>query len=237
MEPIDIIYTPLDIPPIPDNFDINKFKQWCKDVYPQKHLRRARLKVPEVLFGEQYPWDLAWPYVCGWLDDFEKIFPEMADYFCQAFGLEIQDIETISLLPVRDNIQGLGFWHFDKDISGLRLYIENTEPDENPILFRQTRIPYTVQNEKYAGWLSKKLNISVPWLDDKILTGKILRPRQAFYINNIRSVHSPYITKKSDRISCIIQGNPRTEKIIQQKTKDLIVRSAEKYRDYALFWN
>ena len=241
MEPIDIIYTPLDIPQIPKEFDLEKFKEWCKEVYPQDFYK----KIPssgagEAVFGNQYPWDAVLARHGmgrgGWLNDFEKIFPEMADYFWQAFGIAKHELGTITLISTRDHIKGLGFWHSDRDITGLRMYIENTEPDENPIIFRKTKFPYTIIEEDVATWVSKDLNEFHPLLENEILTGKILGTQQAYYLNNIRAVHSPYITKPSSRLACFIHPHPDAVESVRQKTKDLIVRSAKKYKDYALFW-
>lgn len=240
MEPIDIIYTPLDIPPIPKEFDLVKFKEWCNQVYPQAIINEVPgSRKSQEMFGDQYPWDLVWARWMprgGWMDDFEKHFPELARYFWEAFGLEPSDLGPISILPMRTHVRGLGFWHTDNDTTGLRLYLENEHPDENPLVFRKTIQPYNARPQEINAWKTKELTAPNPVLENEVLIGKILHPQQGYYLNNIRAVHSPLITKESKRIACFIQGTPETRDLIHKKTRDLIVRSAEKYKDYALIW-
>jgi hypothetical protein len=238
MEPIDILYTPLDIDPIP-NFDKNKLYSWIETVYPQNIIEEVPgSKNSRGDLKDKYPWNIVWPKygTFGWMNDFDKEFPELAEYFCAAFGLVAKDIGVITMLPMKSDSTGLGFWHADNDETGLRLYLENDLPEENPLLLRPTKDPFLHRPPEISRFFSKNLNEKNSVLSEKIYTAKILSPTQGYYLNNMRAVHSPFITKPAKRISVFVQGTPYNHNYIKIKTRDLIVRSAKKYKDYAILW-
>jgi hypothetical protein len=238
MEPIDILYTPLDIPPVPD-IDVGAVEQWMKDIYPQSILNEVPgSKRTQATFGDQYPWDLAFVKFgqVGWRDGFEFRFPELARYMSEAYGLDPEDLNSITLLPMRPNVTGLGFWHADNDESGLRFYLRNDAGDENPLLLRQTVLPHTSRTEEMKAFISKDLNFKNHIFRDEVLIGKLPTPRCGFYVNNVRAIHSPFITKYSPRIACFLQPNAAGMERVKQKTRQLILDSAEKYKEYALLW-
>lgn len=241
MTPLDILYTPLDVPDLPNSFSLEKLETWIQKVYPQKQLQECRWTSAKIL-GETYPWNLTFAHYTDdennsseWLDNFDKEFPELVSYFSEAFNIEYTDIGVITFLPMRPEKTGLGFWHSDVDESGLRLYFENELPEKNPLLIMPTKFPYDRRPNK----LFKSVETA---RDDMFQRNKqiicpVLKPTQAYYLNNIRAVHSPYINKPCKRISCFITPKWSTLESVKNKTKDLIVNSANKFKDHAIFWS
>jgi hypothetical protein len=238
MEPIDILYTPLETDPIP-KFDIDHLYDWISRTYPQNFIDEVPgSQVSRKSLSQEYPWDILWPKYGeqGWTNGFDKEFPQLADHICHSFNLTHKEVGCITMLPMRSDRNGLGFWHSDKDLTGLRMYLVNDMPDENPLFIRPTKIPYTIRPKEIAEIISTDLEGPHPLLSDTILTAKILSPTQAYYLNNIRAVHSPFVTRSARRIALIIQGTPFNRHTVYEKTKKLIVESAEKYKDYAILW-
>ena len=229
MEPIDICYTPLDVPPLP-NIDLDDVLLWVAELNLTKNsipnnIARSKLT-------KSYPWNFSLAYYHssgGWQHNFDTRFPELSLYLTSAYGLDIEDIGSIIMLPVKDDHIGLGFWHADPDWSGLRLYLEDDQFDKNPLLFKKSKIPHDVH--PMLGSVQENDNR----FQTEIHECKILKPTQAFYLNNIRGIHSPFINVPARRFAIIIQGKPG-ETIVMEKTKDLIIRSAMLYSDYALLY-
>lgn len=241
MTPLDILYTPLDVPDLPNKFSVEKLELWIQKVYPQQQLKDAVWTSVKTL-GENYPWDLTFAHYTdnhnnsvGWLNNFDKEFPELVEYFLKAFGLAYEDIGVITFLPMRQKKTGLGFWHSDIDETGLRLYLENELPEENPLLIMPTIYPFFKRpNELFK-------SIEEPMADifqtNKQLVCPILKKTQAYYLNNIRAVHSPYVNKPCKRISCFITPKWNTLESVKNKTKNLIVNSAIKFKDHSILWS
>lgn len=238
MEPIDILYTPLDTDPIPE-FDIDQLYYWISRTYPQNFINEVPgSKVSRQALSKEYPWDIIWPKYgeLGWTNGFDNEFPQLADHICHSFRLTHKEVGCITMLPMRSDRNGLGFWHSDKDTNGLRMYLVNDLPDENPLYIRATNAAYNFRPKEIAEIISTDLEGTHPLISNKISTAKILSPTQAYYLNNIRAVHSPFVTASARRIALIIQGTPNNHRLIYQKTKNLIVESAKKYKDYAILW-
>jgi hypothetical protein len=66
----------------------------------------------------------------------------------------------------------------------------------------------------------------------------MIRPTQSYYLNNIRAVHAPSVgsDKSIFRIACLVKCKLEYEKEVFDRSKDLILRSANKFKDYAIFW-
>lgn len=243
MTPLDILYTPLDIPDLPNSFDVKKLEYWISKVYPQTQLTKARAsRASHNHLGDNYPWDLTFAHYTdnqnnssGWLDNFDNEFPELVEYFLNAFNIDYEDIGVITFLPMRSSRKGLGFWHSDIDETGLRLYLENELPEENPLLIMPTKYPF----DKRPNELLR--TIEEPREDmfqiDKQQVCPILKKTQAYYVNNVRAVHSPYVSEPCKRISCIITPKWSTLDSVKSKTKDLIVNSAIKFKDHSILWS
>lgn len=240
MEIRNILYTPLDVPQRPC-YDLNQFKFWVKENYKTLFHYKEILSITgnaaeQVI--ENYPWDLTVAYFNlfddrsnGWLGDFNLQFPELATYLYESFNLTIDELGLIVFLPIKANHTGLGFWHNDTDSFGLRHYLFFDRPDENKLLLRKTKINYTVRQ-----------NFQIPkdehLFQEEIFECKLLSSTQSFFLNNINSVHSTYTQIPNlTRITAFVAGKIGKGNDTRKKVEDLIVRSAEKYKEYAIFWN
>ena len=237
----DILYTPLDVPDKPE-FDINQLKNWLTRNYQPLSQYREMLAgnsfTAEKVF-ENYPWDLTVAYFKlfnenepGWLGNFDQEFPELAKHLYESFNLSIDDVGLIIFLPIKHEHTGLGFWHNDPEWYGLRHYFAFDNPDTNKLLMRRTKIAH-----------DERPNFTIPideneHLQDEIIECKIFSPTQSFFLNNVRSVHATNtITPNGTRIATIVTGKFGKRKEMQEKIESLIVRSAEKYKDYVLTWD
>ena len=85
MKAIDICYTPLDLPEPPE-YSVDEVKQWIienTDELQQcvKDLCSRGMAAQEI--GYRYPWRLVfayWDEYGGWLNNFDKKFPELSKY-------------------------------------------------------------------------------------------------------------------------------------------------------------
>jgi len=237
----DILYTPLDVPNKPE-FDIDQLKNWLTRNYQPLSQYREMLAgnsfTAEKVF-ENYPWNLTVAYFKlfddrgpGWLGNFDQEFPELSKHMYESFNLSIDDIGLVIFLPVKQGHTGMGFWHNDPEWYGLRHYFVFDNPDTNKLLMKRTKIDY-----------DERPNFTIPideneHLQDEIIECKILSPTQSFFLNNVRSVHATNtITPDVSRIAAIVTGKFGKRKEMQEKIESLIVRSAEKYKDYAVLWD
>jgi hypothetical protein len=236
----DILYTPLDVPEKPA-FDINKLRLWLDNNHNQlsqyKDILSSTGNAAENII-ENYPWDLTVAYFKlfddkgpGWLGNFNEEFPELSKHMYECFNLSIEDIGLIVFLPIKPGHTGLGFWHNDTDWYGLRHYYSFDNINSNKLLMKKTKIDY-----------NERPDFSLPidehkFLQEETIECKILSSRQSFFLNNVRSVHSTYtVTPDVTRIAAFVTGKFGKRQNIQDKVESLVVRSAEKYKDYAVFW-
>ena len=229
MQPIDICYTPLDIPKRPD-IDIAKFLSWAQSVYPQSC--KSKSDNAEDVIGKDYPWDLVWGAWDGiWQNNFDKEFPELSVYCYEAFKIHRHELSGAIFLPVRSSVKGVSFWHNDVDPTGFRFYLECENYNDNPLLLRKTKLPY-----------HKQEGITVPLtgedrrLQEEIFNCKMTDPHMAYYLNNFRAVHAPAINVSGIRIAAFITVKKMFTETVQNRTNDLIVSSALKYKDHAILW-
>ena len=230
MTPLDILYTPLDTPPVPKT-DIPKLLSWIEKhaVKQELSVRYDASEIKEV--SNIYPWNIIYPrYEGKWNFDFDKEFPELAEFFYSGYGIKEEDVYGVVLLPVKNEFAGVGFWHSDPDIHGIRLYIENHET-EGFLLMKPTVTPYDERPDFYE----TNQDFSTTPLQDKVLTPKLQAYNQTFYLNNTRAIHAVNtINPGTLRIAVIIVclGDENLDKHLD----DLVVRSAEKFKDYAILW-
>jgi len=242
MKPADIVYTPLDLPS-PPVFDKNRLHEWIASVHNnpmQTEIKNTyKHAVAEYQFKEKYPWDLVLAYFnvynhrLGWQNEFNEVFPELSYYLHNVFGIDETDMGQISLLPIRLNNTGIGFWHNDVDRYGMRVYLDFEDNSHNSLLIKKTKEPF---DELTSLGVSQEYDWNPDHLQKEIYTCKMIKPDQCFYLNNMRSVHTTYVTKPSKRIAAFISGRPDTNQKIWKITEDIIVRSAQKYKDYAIMW-
>ena len=221
MTPLDILYTPLDLPEMP-NVDMVKLRNWIDQ---HKNTQKFEPSIDDKdKVGKNYPWDIIHVrHDSTWYQDFDIEFPELAKYSTEGFGLTLEDVHAVTLLPIKNSFKGLGFWHSDFDETGLRYYIENKET-RNFLYFKPSTVPYTTGEELHSN----------PKFQNIIRPAKLLKSNQAFFVNNVRSCHAVNSTDLSPtRIAVIVTINGN---IINHPLTDLIVRSAEKFSEYSILW-
>ena len=234
MNAIDILYTPLDCAEQP-SFSVSQLKEWITDNFPKQEMFRKYFannnKTAEGIV-ENYPWNLVLTYHNytnkgpGWMGEFDSKFPELAKWMITQFGIELDDIGVIVLLPVKDDHVGLGFWHNDVDLAGLRFYLEFENIGENKLFIKGTKEPVTVRP-------SYPTPIDVDkYLQQKTSECKLLSNKQCFYLNNIRGCHATWTsTVDKTRIAAFVVAKEGREQKIMDATNNLIVNSALKFKD------
>lgn len=230
MNKLDILYTPLDTPSVPKT-DITKLLAWVESYRLDQNLDIRMDQSKNKKIASLYPWNIIYPRIKNnWCYDFDSEFPELADFFSSAYKLAESEVTDVVLLPVRSDFQGLGFWHSDLDSTGLRCYIENQEPAADFLMIKPTVEAY--KKRPYFGVMDPEFT-NTP-LQNTIMVATLMQPNQTFYLNNVRAVHAVNTSVAGAmRIAVIIV--PDIAKV-ESRINDLIVRSAEKYKDYALYW-
>jgi hypothetical protein len=232
-ELLDILYTPVEVPDIPV-FDRSALDEWCFRNYGQNIDNRRDGK--KITSDKIYPWNIV--YVRdnhSWIDNFEKQFPQLADYFPSVFLLKEEDIRSIVLLPIKPNYTGAKYWHSDPDEIGLRLYLENNESDKDFLLFKPTIKKYYTREEGVRRAAIPPNGVS-PVLQDKIYSVKLMKPTQAFYINNVRAVHTVNVESPDLRRLAVLIITNKCARNFFEPTEELIINSAKKFTEYVLWW-
>jgi hypothetical protein len=237
----DILYTPLDVDPKPE-FDLGKLKIWLDNNY--QSLSKYKNIIADSNYSAEntisgYPWNLTVAYWNlfndnhhGWLGGFNNEFPELSKYLYRCFNLSIDDIGMIVFLPIKQDHKGFGFWHNDADWYGLRHYLCFDQPEKNKLLLKKTKKAFN-ERPNFDLPINESLH-----LQEETLECKILSPTQSFFLNNVRSVHSTYTEIPNvNRISAFVICKFGQRKSFIEKIEPLIIKSAEKYKDYAIMWD
>lgn len=229
MDLLNILYTPLDVEEVPP-FDVERLLAWTSSNVNQIIPNRkdfSRKVSPSV-----YPWNIVLArHGYKWLHNFEKEFPQLAKYFCRVFGVGEQYIRAVTLLPKKDNFEGVGFWHADPDECGLRIYLQNDDHDKDFLLIKPTIKKYNSREELSS--------IPLDGIDDERFSNDIqvacpLKPRQAFFLNNVRAIHAAKISNTTrTRIAALVNIDC-SFRDLPQPIKMLIQQSYEKYKDLAI---
>jgi len=229
MKPIDILFTPIDGPLVPQ-IDLSLLRTWINETFEIQNYpaRKDGLKKND---PEIYPWKSTYAKIQKkWVNNFETLFPELSTYFSDAYYLDPELILDVLLLPLKDDKTGTVFWHADPDLNGLRFYIENQQT-EDFLYMVKSNAPVNSQSEL---GLPSKPNIKD--FKRKLYVPKLPNLKQPFYLNNIRALHAVNNkTASSGRISVIVTVDKQMDKI--PKLEKLILTSAEKYKDYSIYYN
>ena len=238
MNAIEILYTPLDLPPCPE-IDIAKLRKWIKKTYPQTELlnNTAGKVQAHNSKGETYPWDFTFAKLYDWQNGFHKEFPELAKYATTTFGIQEEELIVLAILPVRDNTLGVSFWHSDPDFLGLRFYVLNENYKENEILIKEA-CPTALTSEILG---NNFIEDDPRLINEKIYVAKNVHPRQPFYLNNSRAAHTIVNTVASERIAVLFGTKGDDSRLgdvsLHKKFNDLVVRSAYRFHKQAIFAN
>ena len=229
----NILYTPLDCPPRPD-VPLDALKEWLRASVGNNQYKDFLSTIGNIADRKvlNYPWDATVAYfnMTGngphWINNFDKEFPELAKYMYEAFGLPLKNLGLIVILPTKEEHTGHGFWHTDPDWYGMRLYLQFDNLEKNRLFLKKTKEPRT----KRAGWTHADLQ-------DEIHECKITSSKQCFYLNNVRAVHATYTgAPGSNRIAALIIPKSGHEEKVIPLISDLVVRSAEKFKDVAILY-
>jgi hypothetical protein len=232
MNALDILYTPLDLPPCPE-VDIDRLREWINRTYPQKELidsTSGQIQAHNAK-GSSYPWNFTFAKFFGWQNNFNIEFPEIANYATEIFGIADEELEGLALLPIRDNYIGTGFWHTDPDTLGLRFYIYNESYKTNKILMKtiDPSIPVKEVHGKLFDDHDPRL------INGQVHVAEVINPRQPFYLNNMKAAHAIQNTVVAERIAVLFgtisDFNKMSNLPLTKKMNDLVVRSAYKYKE------
>ena len=232
MTPNDILYTPLMSPNFP-SYDYTKLLSWIHKFYSTQTIQN-RPDGSERISGDIYPWNIIYAkFDYAWRFNFDKEFPELAAFFGDAYNLATSEIDSVVLLPVKDEHRGLGFWHRDPDKWGLRMYLENTEL-ENSLLIKPTKLPHNFHSE-----LPSTINPVGPWefIQDVQYAANIPNPQQVFYLNNVRAIHTVNKSIPNSKRFAVIVSTGKPMVSMPQHLRDLILTSAEHYKESAIYWS
>lgn len=186
-----------------------------KDTYPWRllHLMRSDFK------------DNGWEY----FPEFKRWFPEVAAYI---EALPVREFYTISLLNQKPGTDvGL---HTDPDVwFGLRFYLVNKSNAR--IFFQKARDPRDKRlfNIIYERGKVKKL----PWenvVHAEKFYGGYPRPCFPFHLTTTHAAHAVEAVPddaEDSRVTGFIIG-----RVNPTKYAELLARSVEKYKDYAIWW-
>lgn len=225
MQPLDILYTPLDTPDVPD-VPYSDIKDWAATA--SFNAKEDSSKI----FGKDYPWLLGYArYDSKWIQGFDTRFKVLCDYVLDTFQLQEKWLQGLVFLPVRQDFIGTSFWHSDHDTIGLRFYLENDTP-ENAMLMRSFTEPYVER----PTW-----DIPHDGIEPRIKTAthrlEMPKLKQVFYINNARAVHAVQVEKlNSKRVAVIISVHKATLVRMPKYVRELIVNSAENHPQERLLW-
>lgn len=239
MHETKVIYTPIDAPPQP-KIDPEKFLQWCRDRYSSlEKYRNFLTKDRRTGIGvvDDYPWDLTVVFYDlyengpGWTTTFQDDYPELAEWIPKAYGLELQDLGLIMFLPMRDEHAGVGFWHNDPEPHGLRFYVDYPMESKNKLFIRRTK-----NFNKFKPHYEYPMDLDKHLQPEEMIC-KVMGPQQVFFLNNNLSAHATYTEDLGlTRIACIVACKPSTKQKVTDIVVPLIERSAEKFKDYSLYW-
>jgi hypothetical protein len=237
---LDILYTPIDLPPCPE-IDIGRLKKWLLDSYPkQSHL--INMTAGEIQahnkLKDNYPWNFTFAKFFDWQNGFDTEFPELVEYITKIYGLSESELGVVAVLPIRDNPSKIKFWHTDPDKFGLRFYVAHDRYKENVIVLKKGKpgVPDSIMHGK-----------SFEETDDRLINEKVYRtenvhPRQPFYLNNWNAAHAIELNTEGERIAILLGTDNALDDSPEflKRINDLIVRSALKYHNKAVFlhdWN
>lgn len=233
---LNTLYTPLDCPPRPA-YDVVALKEWITEYHVKLAEIRSYMKQGAGIGNKtETIWTPVNPYnkfFLGWQGDFDKKFPELANYFTSAFGLTENDITNILILPINKEYTGK-FWRQDPDEYGLRMFLDLDENSSTKMYVKKTIEPYTEQPALSARHFPEghAPNI-VEFLQQGETECKLVSPSQCYYVNNVRGSHATDVTSLGESHITVIVYHNKSFPVIRKITA-LVERSLEKYKDYAI---
>jgi hypothetical protein len=232
---LDVLYTPIDLPPCPE-IDVKKLREWLTDSYPkQQHL--INITAGEIQshnkLKDNYPWNFTFAKFFDWQNGFEHQFPELVEYITQIYGICDSEIGVVAVLPIRDKPSKVKFWHTDPDKFGLRFYVANNQYKENTIVMKKGR-PETSDADMHGKTFDETDNRLI---NETIYRTNIIHPRQPFYLNNWKAAHAVEFNVEGERIAILLGTDNMLDDspAFLERMNNLIVNSALTYHKDALF--
>jgi hypothetical protein len=265
MDISDILYTPISTSPYPDDFNLNEFRKWAADVYPQWEDKPIRLpqadgtvmdiKKPYYVnnmqehYGENYAWDVTRGILKGkYLNDFDVKFPSLLNWMCKTFELQPEDLDGLIFISMRpDPIREQ--WHEDHDAFGYRFYLDLPDGDVNPLVLMPMKQIYKTKAHLRAeiytldptagdgAYAYKNKNLMNVLTQGRVVKAPYPKNLSAYYLNNFSTLHSVQWNKPDPlRLTGFIEVKENIPGILE-KHNDFIKRCAEKYNDYVVRWS
>lgn len=246
----NLIYVPLDLPE-PPKVDMDKFIDWTINKSPRIV---GNIKSPEtgekIMHHEEkgikgwgyYPWIQVSAFHHGysdtWIAEFDKLFPDVVDYI-HLFPYNI--LSGVTILLQKSGVAAP--LHTDSDDwLGMRFYLHN-EVKEDVLYFHQRK---TNENNRISTYIINGDDVkSQNWekyldLSKKIYT-KHPSPRHAWTLTSTRAAHGidAFEYDHYARATFLVHShrpsmNHHAWNV--DKLYDLLIRSIEKYSDYAIWW-
>lgn len=246
----DLVYIPLDLPE-PPTVDIDLFVDWVVNRAPKLV---GKIKSPEtgeriMHFEEKglkgwgyYPWLQVSAFHHGysdqWISDFDKLFPEVVDYV-HLFPYNI--LSGVTILLQKSSVAAP--LHIDSDDwLGMRFYLHNEVEDD--VLYFQLR--KTQENNRIHTYRINGTDVKAQewekYLDlSKKVYSKHPCPRHAWALSSTRAAHGidAFEYDRYSRATFLVHSHRPTmdhNAWNTEKLYDLLVRSVDKYSDYAIWW-
>ena len=242
-----VLYTPLDIPDPPE-YDAEKLIHWLNTPFERQQIIQNYISNKQWdskhIFGDNYLWDLKYPFFnyfnenFKWDKSFVKEFPQIKEYVLDSFYLSEEELGAFVLLPMRKDKVGMGFWHQDIDVTGIRWYLDFESYETDNIMVKSCKERYTPTSPH---------PFKVPYSEETLKhyfnpeqTCRVMKRNQAFYLNNYSGIHATYTAEESvgkPRIASFIVPNAINTSNYLSRIMPLVMRSAEKFKDYAVLDN
>jgi len=245
-----LIYIPLDLPEPPE-VDMDLFIDWVclkspkiigKINSPETGEKIMHFEEKGIKGWGYYPWvqvsALHHGYSNTWIAEFDKLFPDVVDYI-HLFPYNI--LSGVTILLQKSAVSAP--LHLDSDDwLGMRFYLHN-EVEKDVLYFHprrtkeDTRIPnFIIENDNvYTQNWKKYFDV-----EKKIYTKHPVQ-RHAWTLTSTRAVHGidAFEYEKYSRATFLVHAHRPSlnhNAWNSDKLYDLLVRSIEKYSDYAIWW-
>lgn len=232
----DFIFLPLDVDTNPP-YNKKSLLEWIHNNYPKLLPFKDRLITAEKHLPNSYPWDLTpvfWNMFDdgpGWLNGFDKDFADLSAWFISNYNLDINDVGAIVFLPMKPTYSGWGFWHLDIDPFGLRVLLD-CDIDNEKLFVKKFKEYYPVRPQ-FGVPLPEAL------MESELLECKISHPCQSHMITHRLAGHATYTEVPNKERLCVQIMNKATidaKANFGKSLEPIMVRSAEKFKDSAIFW-
>lgn len=235
MDFLDILYTPIDLPPCPE-VDIKKLREWLTKAYPTQKsiidMTAGEIQAHNKL-KDNYPWNFTFAKFFDWQNGFDSEFPELVEYITQIYGIADHELGIVAVLPIRDKPSKIKFWHTDPDKFGLRFYVAHDKYKENTIVIKKGRpgVPDSEMHGKSFNEIDDRL------INETVYHTRVVHPRQPFYLNNWNAAHAVELNVEGERIAILLGTNNELDDSPEfvERINNLIVKSALKYHADAVF--